>query len=134
MYTVYYLLEFYFILNINVIKLQAAYNVRVNALPETERIVEARDEIFHSLIGKDSHGYCRTYGGGVPRSAVYNSRSSSQATGPSSLVEIEQRIKDSISEDEYRLTQQLTTEVDRIKTHMLEYMESRGSYASRQVH
>ncbi|KAH7852828.1 hypothetical protein Vadar_029773 [Vaccinium darrowii] len=94
--------------------IEAAYNVRVVALLETERTVEARDEIFHSLIGKDSHGYCRTYGGGVPRSAVYNSRSSSQATGPS-LAEIEQQ-------------------VDKIKTHMLEYMESRGSYASRQVH
>ncbi|KAH7851886.1 hypothetical protein Vadar_017815 [Vaccinium darrowii] len=90
--------------------IEAAYNVRVDALLETERTVEARDEIFHSLIGKDSHGYCRTYGGGVPRSAVYNSRSSSQATGPS-LVEIEQRIKDSVSKVEYRLTQQFTTEV-----------------------
>lgn len=72
--------------------------------------------------------------GGVPRSAVYNSRSSSQATSPSSLAEIEQRIKDSVSEVEYRLTQQFTREVDKIKTHMWEYMESRGSYASRQVH
>lgn len=30
-----------------------------------------RDVIFHDLVGKDDHGYCRTYGASVPRSLVY---------------------------------------------------------------
>lgn len=30
-----------------------------------------KDAIFHDLVGKDGHGYCRTYGASVPRSLVY---------------------------------------------------------------
>ncbi|KAF5932625.1 hypothetical protein HYC85_028796 [Camellia sinensis] len=39
-------------------------------LPEDGRTLEARNAIFHELIGHDGHGYCRTYGRIVPQRAV----------------------------------------------------------------
>lgn len=77
-------------------------------------------------MGKDNHGYCRTYGGGVPQSSVYKKDSGpSQTINPSSMAEIEQRI-------EARLIERFTSQFEKLQYHMFEYMESRGSEA-RQV-
>ncbi|KAI8535966.1 hypothetical protein RHMOL_Rhmol10G0217800 [Rhododendron molle] len=45
-------------------------------------MIEIRDKIFHEVFGEDGHGYCLTYGSGVPRSAVYQKNA-----GPSEVKE-----------------------------------------------
>ena len=35
-----------------------------------------RDEIFHSVVGRDGHGYTLTYGTGIPRSHIARAGSS----------------------------------------------------------
>ncbi|XP_028109834.1 uncharacterized protein LOC114308442 [Camellia sinensis] len=47
------------------------FNRQLSMLPEDGRTLEARNAIFHELIGHDGHGYCRTYGRIVPRRTVY---------------------------------------------------------------
>ncbi|KAI8569421.1 hypothetical protein RHMOL_Rhmol02G0277800 [Rhododendron molle] len=112
--------------NPEVKEIVAEYNRQVELLSEDERTIEARDRIFHSIVGKDNHGYCRTYGGGVPHSSVYKKDSGpSQTINPSSMAEIEQRI-------EARLTERFTTQFEQLQSQMFGYMESSGSEA-RQV-
>lgn len=126
MYLSFYFFACKYLLHTYVFPIQAEYNRQVELLSEDERTIEARDQIFHSIVGKDNHGYCRTYGGGVPRSSVYKKNPGpSQTINPSSMAEIEQRI-------EARLTERFTTEFEHLKSHMFEGMESRGSEA-RQV-
>ncbi|KAF7142596.1 hypothetical protein RHSIM_Rhsim05G0112900 [Rhododendron simsii] len=109
--------------NPEVKEIMAEYNRQVELLSEDERTIEARDRIFHSIVGKDNHGYCRTYGGGVPWSSVYKKDSGpSQTINPSSMAGIEQRI-------EARLTERFTSQFEKLQYHMFEYMESRGSEA-----
>ncbi|KAI8538651.1 hypothetical protein RHMOL_Rhmol09G0121200 [Rhododendron molle] len=59
-------------------------------IPESLQTTEVRDKIFHKVLGKDGHGYCKTYGAGVPRSAVYGQSSrlshASSSSTPSSLM------------------------------------------------
>ncbi|KAF7132692.1 hypothetical protein RHSIM_Rhsim09G0115800 [Rhododendron simsii] len=109
--------------NPEVKEIMTEYNRQVELLSEDERTIEARDRIFHSIVGKDNHGYCRTYGGGVPWSSVYKKNSGpSQTINPSSMAEIEQRI-------EARLIERFTSQFEKLQYHMVEYMESRGSEA-----
>ncbi|CAN1159392.1 hypothetical protein LINPERHAP1_LOCUS9177, partial [Linum perenne] len=49
--------------------------------PEDQRsLAVVRDKIFHEIMGKDGHGYCRTFGSSVPRSLVYLKSSSSSSS------------------------------------------------------
>ena len=51
--------------------IQDEFNRQLSMLPEDGRTLEARNAIFHELIGHDRHGYCRTYERIVPRRVVY---------------------------------------------------------------
>ncbi|KAH7861260.1 hypothetical protein Vadar_023898 [Vaccinium darrowii] len=65
----------------------------VDLLSEDERTIEARDRIFHSIVGEDDHGYCRTYGGGVRHSSVYKKDPRpSQINNPLPMAEMEQQV------------------------------------------
>lgn len=56
---------------------QAQYQSRLEELPEEERSLPSRrDEIFHSVVGRDGHGYTLTYGSGIPRSHIARAESS----------------------------------------------------------
>ncbi|KAG5529247.1 hypothetical protein RHGRI_029819 [Rhododendron griersonianum] len=55
----------------NVFYMYEEYNERLSQIDEPLRMIEIHDKIFHELFGEDGHGYCLTYGSGVPRSAVY---------------------------------------------------------------
>ncbi|CAN1235561.1 hypothetical protein LINPERPRIM_LOCUS4544 [Linum perenne] len=49
--------------------------------PENQRgLAVVRDRIFHHIMGKDRHGYCRTFGSSMPRSLVYPKSSSFENT------------------------------------------------------
>ncbi|XXG82178.1 hypothetical protein AAC387_Pa10g0177 [Persea americana] len=49
----------------------AQFQSRLETLPEEERSLPSRrDEIFHSVVGRDGHGYTLTYGTGIPRSHI----------------------------------------------------------------
>ncbi|GMQ09644.1 hypothetical protein CsSME_00052932 [Camellia sinensis var. sinensis] len=63
-------------------------------IDEPLKTEEVQDKIFHNLVGKDGHGYCKTYGMRVPRSAMYKKViSSSQASSSSTVEEITQYAK-----------------------------------------
>ena len=56
-------------------------------LPEDQRnLVTVKDRIFHEVIGDDGHGYCRTYGSGVPRRIFVYPQSSSSSENTDDLV------------------------------------------------
>ncbi|KAH7853339.1 hypothetical protein Vadar_001364 [Vaccinium darrowii] len=55
-------------------------------IPESLQTTEVRDKIFHEVLGEDGHGYCKTFGAGVPRSAVYGQYSSSSHASSSSIA------------------------------------------------
>ncbi|KAF5931669.1 hypothetical protein HYC85_027840 [Camellia sinensis] len=75
------------------------FNRQLSMLPEDGRTLEARNAIFHELIGHDGHGYCRTYGRIVPRRAVYKDGAGpSQSTPqPSTIDQITQKVPDASS-------------------------------------
>ncbi|THG17990.1 hypothetical protein TEA_011606 [Camellia sinensis var. sinensis] len=64
------------------------FNRQLSMLPEDGQTLEARNAIFHELIGHDGHGYCRTYGRTVPWRAVYKdgARPSQSTPQPSTIV------------------------------------------------
>ncbi|KAL7187164.1 hypothetical protein ACSBR1_037268 [Camellia fascicularis] len=71
------------------------FNRQLSMLPEDGRTLEARNAIFHELIGHDGHGYCRTYERIVPRRAVYKDGvGPSQSTPqPSTIDQITQQVR-----------------------------------------
>ncbi|KAL6219804.1 hypothetical protein ACLB2K_007563 [Fragaria x ananassa] len=59
-------------LNPEVAEAIADYEERLLMEPEDQRNLKAvKDRVFHSVMGEDGHGYCRTYGSGVPGNFVY---------------------------------------------------------------
>ena len=75
--------------------IQDEFNGQLFMLPGDCRTLEARNDIFHELIGHDNHGYCRTYGRTVPRRAVYKDGAgpSQSAPQPSTIVQITQQVR-----------------------------------------
>lgn len=68
--------------------IQDEFNRQLSMLPEDGRTLEARNAIFHELIGHDGHGYCRTYGRIVPRRVVYKDGAGpSQSTPQPSTID-----------------------------------------------
>ncbi|XP_028065032.1 methanol O-anthraniloyltransferase-like [Camellia sinensis] len=63
-------------------------------LPEDGQTLDARNAIFHELIGHDGHGNCRTYRRIVPQRAVYKDGTGpSQSTPqPSTIDQITQQV------------------------------------------
>ncbi|XP_028055616.1 uncharacterized protein LOC114259788 isoform X3 [Camellia sinensis] len=60
---------------------------QLSMLPEDYRTTEdARDSVFHDVVGEDGHGYCRTYGKDVPWSMVYGDKSKSSQSGSQSSI------------------------------------------------
>ncbi|RWR91136.1 hypothetical protein CKAN_02027800 [Cinnamomum micranthum f. kanehirae] len=65
----------------------AQYQSRLEELPEEERSLPSRrDEIFHSVVGRDGHGYTLTYGTGIPRSHITRSESSGASSSQGSRL------------------------------------------------
>ncbi|KAH7849082.1 hypothetical protein Vadar_012749 [Vaccinium darrowii] len=94
------------------------YNDRLSQIDEPLQTIEIRDKIFHQVFGEDGHGYCLTYGTGVPRSAVYKKNAGlSEASSASTIDEITRQVHEKLSgEIEQRLTieieQRLTAEME----------------------
>ncbi|KAH7836263.1 hypothetical protein Vadar_034165 [Vaccinium darrowii] len=75
--------------------------------PDVQSVLttEVRDKIFHEVLGEDGHGYCKTFGAGVPRSAVYGQYSSPSHASSSSIAnEITKQVREATQEIEQRLT------------------------------
>ncbi|THG04917.1 hypothetical protein TEA_005735 [Camellia sinensis var. sinensis] len=47
------------------------YNVHLWKVPKEQHSIEYCDGIYHKIVGNDGHGYRKTYGRGVPWSAMY---------------------------------------------------------------
>ncbi|XP_028075916.1 uncharacterized protein LOC114278110 [Camellia sinensis] len=70
---------------------------------------DARDSVFHNVVGEDGHGYCRTYGKDMPWSMVYGDKSKSSQLGSQSStvaeitkqvrIELRQELRDEIREE-----------------------------------
>ncbi|KAI8535308.1 hypothetical protein RHMOL_Rhmol10G0164100 [Rhododendron molle] len=94
-------------------------------IPESLQTTEVRDKIFHKVLGDDGHGYCKTYGAGVPRSAVYGRSSClSHASSSSTLNEITSQVREASQENEQRLSieieQWLSSEIEQSLTGEIE--------------
>ncbi|THG04772.1 hypothetical protein TEA_029600 [Camellia sinensis var. sinensis] len=79
-------------------EVQDEYNEQISMIDEPFKTEEVQDKIFHNLVGKDGHGYCKTYEIVVPRSAVYKKDISPLQTSSSSTVkEITQQLPNASS-------------------------------------
>lgn len=98
------------------------FNRQLSMLPEDGQTLEARNAIFHELIGHDGHGYCRTYGRIVPRRAVYkDSAGPSQSTPqPSTIDQITQQVRAELR-DELReeLRAEFSTHLEQMRAEMM---------------
>ncbi|GMP53930.1 hypothetical protein CsSME_00019243 [Camellia sinensis var. sinensis] len=54
-----------------VLKMYEEYNAHLWKVPKKQNTVEYCAGIYHKIFGKDGNGYCKTYGRGVPWSAMY---------------------------------------------------------------
>ncbi|CAL5415040.1 unnamed protein product [Camellia sinensis] len=70
------------------------YNLHLWKVPKEQHTIEYCDGIYHKIVGNDGHGYYKTYGRGVPWSAVYarGSGPSQSLAAPSFIDEITQRV------------------------------------------
>ncbi|CAL5382546.1 unnamed protein product [Camellia sinensis] len=98
------------------------FNRQLSMLPEDGRTLEARNAIFHELIGHDGHGYCRTYGRIVPRREVYKDGAGpSQSTPqPSTIDQITQKVRAELR-DELReeLRAEFSTHLQQMRAEMM---------------
>ncbi|GMP98826.1 hypothetical protein CsSME_00046561 [Camellia sinensis var. sinensis] len=98
------------------------FNRQLSMLPEDGRTLEARNAIFHELIGHDGHGYCRTYGRIVPRRTVYKDGAGpSQSTPqPSTIDQITQKVRAELR-DELReeLRAEFSTHLQQMRAEMM---------------
>ncbi|GMP47408.1 hypothetical protein CsSME_00015158 [Camellia sinensis var. sinensis] len=98
------------------------FNRQLSMLPEDGRTLEARNAIFHELIGHDRHGYCRTYGRIVPRRVVYKDGAGpSQSTPhPSTIDQITQQVRAELR-DELReeLRAEFSTHLQQMRAEMM---------------
>ncbi|CAL5354982.1 unnamed protein product [Camellia sinensis] len=118
------------------------YNEQLSMTDEPLRTEEVQDKIFHNLVGKAGHGYCKTYGIGVPRSAVYKKDvSPSQASSSSTVEEITQQVRQTVTEEieqrltveiEQRVTEKLKVEFEQVRAWM-DFIRSQGGLSGIQV-
>ncbi|KAL7263694.1 hypothetical protein ACSBR1_001788 [Camellia fascicularis] len=111
------------------------YNEQLSMIDEPLRTEEVQDKIFHNLVGKDGYGYCKTYGIGVPRSAVYKKDVSPSQESSSSIVEeITQQVCQTVTQEieqrltveiEQRVTEKLKVEFEQIRAWM-DFIRSQG--------
>ncbi|CAL5419372.1 unnamed protein product [Camellia sinensis] len=118
------------------------YDEQLSMIDEPLRTEEVQDKIFHNLVGKDGHGYCKTYGIGVPQSAVYKKDvSPSQASSSSTVEEITQQVRQTVTEEieqrltveiEQRVTEKLKAEFEQVRAWM-DFIRSQGGLSGIQV-
>ncbi|XP_028123671.1 uncharacterized protein LOC114320806 [Camellia sinensis] len=103
-------------------------------LPEDCRTLEARNAIFHELIGHDNHGYCRTYGRTVPRRAVYKDGAgpSQSAPQPSTIVQITQQVcaelRDELREElREEMRAEFSTHLQQLRAEMMAFVSQGAS-------
>ncbi|XP_028078514.1 uncharacterized protein LOC114280353 [Camellia sinensis] len=106
------------------------YNLHLWKVPKEQHTIEYCDGIYHKIIGNDGHGYCKTYGRGVPWSAVYarGSSPSQSLAAPSFIDEITQRVAQDVES-------RFTTTIKNLTTCVL-FLESQsvaGSTSLREV-
>ncbi|THG22276.1 hypothetical protein TEA_017588 [Camellia sinensis var. sinensis] len=98
------------------------FNRQLSMLSEDGRTLEAKNAIFHELIGHDGHGYCRTYGRIVPRRAVHKDGAGpSQSTPqPSTIDQITQKVRAELR-DELReeLRVEFSTHLQQMRAEMM---------------
>ncbi|XP_028106283.1 uncharacterized protein LOC114305410 [Camellia sinensis] len=106
------------------------FNGQLSMLPEDCRTLEARNAIFHELIGHDNHGYCRTYGRTVPRRAVYKDGTgpSQSAPQPSTIVQITQQVRAELR-DELReeMRAEFSTHLQQLRAEMMAFVSQGAS-------
>ncbi|GFZ09020.1 hypothetical protein Acr_20g0008280 [Actinidia rufa] len=99
------------------------FNRRLSKIPAELQTTEVRDNIFHELMGSDGHGYFRTYGSSVPRSAVNGQGfNPSQASSSSSIAEITRPVREVVTQElEQRITEKFMVEFQGMKARLDSY-------------
>ena len=82
-------------------------------VPKEQHTIEYSDKIYHKIVGKDGHEYCKTYGRGAPWSAVYarGSGPSQSLAAPSFIDEITQRVTQDVEARFTSMIKNLTARV-----------------------
>ncbi|CAL5337060.1 unnamed protein product [Camellia sinensis] len=104
----------------DVVAIVEEYNVHLWKVPKEQHTIEYCDGIYHKIVGKDRHGYCKTYGRGVPWSAVYarGSGPSQSLAAPSFIDEITQRVTQDVESRFTTTIKNLTARVSLLECQM----------------
>ncbi|RWR76385.1 hypothetical protein CKAN_00482600 [Cinnamomum micranthum f. kanehirae] len=90
----------------------AQYQSRLEELPEEERSLPSwRDEIFHSVVGRDGHGYTLTYGTGIPRSHIARSESSGASSSQGSRLRTDEEVEQLLQSMRASIREELRAEM-----------------------
>ncbi|XP_028087841.1 uncharacterized protein LOC114288519 isoform X1 [Camellia sinensis] len=108
----------------DVVAIVEEYNAHLWKVPKEQHTIEYCDGIYHKILGKDGHGYYKTYGRGVPWSAVYarGSGPSQSLSAPSFIDEITQRVTQDVES-------RFTTMIKNLTARVL-FLESQGMAGS----
>lgn len=96
--------------------MQESYEEKLRQEPEeNQNLTSVKDRVFHALMGDDGHGYCRTFGSGVPHSLVYPKESNSSQSTADLIKEITEQVR-----------QEFQTQLDQLHAR-IDFMQSRDS-------
>ncbi|CAL5353229.1 unnamed protein product [Camellia sinensis] len=115
----------------DVVAIVEEYNAHLWKVPKEQHMIEYCDGFYHKILGNDGHGYCKTYGRGVPWNAVYarGSGPSQSLAAPSFIDEIAQHVTQDV---ESRFTTMIKNLTARVL--FLESQGMAGSMSLREMH
>ncbi|XXG62458.1 hypothetical protein AAC387_Pa05g0811 [Persea americana] len=88
----------------------------LEVLPEEERSLPSRrDEICHSVVGRDGHGYTLTYGTGIPSSHIMRAGSSGASFSQGLCLRADEEVEELLQSMKAAIREKVTNEV---RTHM----------------
>ena len=70
-----------------------------------------RDEIFHSVVGRDRHGYTLTYGTGIPRSHIARVGSSGASSSQGLRLRTDEEVEELLQSMKAAIREEVTNEV-----------------------
>ena len=70
-----------------------------------------RDEIFHSIVGRDGHGYTLTYGMGIPRSHITRAGSFAASSSQGLRLRTDEEVEELLQSMKAAIREEVTNEV-----------------------
>ncbi|RWR72995.1 hypothetical protein CKAN_00124400 [Cinnamomum micranthum f. kanehirae] len=77
----------------------------------TQSLPSRRDEIFHSVVDRDGHGYTLTYGTGIPRSHIVRAESSGASSSQGLRLRTDEEVEELLQSMKAAIREEVTNKV-----------------------